>query len=620
MQPTVHRPPRRPGHRPWQCPAAELLAPAPPQWAVAAPLRPALRRGGYRAALLLAATCGCAAIARAQVTTGGGDAGTGGTSAAGGGAGAAAPTGTAPSDAAPGSLRATIENVLPGTNQPVAGPNTAPAWIVTPAISLQEEWTDNALQTGTDHKSSLITVVQPSISINGTTSRLTADLFYEPSIQLYTPQSSQNQYGQNFGGDALLTVAPDEFYIKATGFATVQSVAGAIAPNGVTALSKQNAVQTYSFSVEPYVTHRFGGWGTAQVGVAAGETTTGAVNGGAAIQNLTSKEAFATFKSGENLGRLSSTLSFDTTQDTGTGALQGASQTTASYSAGYAITRDIIALASIGWENIRYTGPGAPHYDDATWSVGTQLLPNADSSIIVTYGHQNGATSAAVNASYAPTASIRLFAQYSAGVSSAAQSLNGALADATFDPLGRPIDAVTGATLLPASNFFGFNGNVYQSKSLSVTAALLWPRDTFQLTVQQQTQTPIGNAGQTVLAVARDTALGNIIESAGLAATSGTTGTISWQHDLSPVVSTNTSFQYGVLNNATPLILTNGVLTATGKQIQNARLLAFNAGVTWQINRTLSGTLQYSYTNDDYSNGLPGVAANLVVLGLRKSF
>jgi hypothetical protein len=135
--------------------------------------------------------------------------------------------------------------------------------------------------------------------------------------------------------------------------------------------------------------------------------------------------------------------------------------------------------------------------------------------------------------------------------------------------------------------------------------------------VQQLSQTPVGNAfAGPVLA-----SQGNIALAAAIAASSGTTGTLSWQHDLSAVTSLNAFFQYGVLNNYTPLVLTNGVLSVgAGQQVQNATLLAFGAGVTWQMTKTLTGSLQYSYTSNDYGTGNPGVSANLVILGLQKTF
>jgi uncharacterized protein (PEP-CTERM system associated) len=607
------------------------LAQAPPYWATALPAPPPPpRRRVRRAALLVAATYGLAAIAHAQSDSGaastGGGAGGGdttatgttatGTTATGTATGAATGTAAAASDAAPGSLRAAIEGVLPGVNAPPAAHTTDPAWQITSGISLLEQWTDNALQTASDRKGSFITVVSPSLSINGSTSRLTADLYYAPTASYYTSESSQNQIGQNLGANALLTLAPEELFIRASGYAAVQSINGANGPNDNQSQNRQNQVQTYNFSIEPYATHRFGGWGTAEIGATASETSASQLGGGTNVQSLTSKQEFASFTSGENFGRLSSTLLISATQDTGTGALQGATQNVATYQGGYAITHSIIALGSIGWEDIRYSGIGAPHYNDGTWSVGLELLPNPDSSIIVTYGHQAGATSANVNASYAPTASIRLSAQYTAGITTAAEALNNALSGASFDALGRPVNTTTGAAINTGNNFFGYNASVYQSRNLSISAAWLRPRDAFQITLQQQTQTPVGTGGTTVLATQGNLALGE-----GLAASSGTTGTLSWQHDLSPVVNTNLSFQYGVLHNSTPLLLTNGVLTATlGKQIQESKLLTVNAQVNWQITRTLTGLVQYSYTTNDYSNGLPGVSSNLIAVGLHKTF
>jgi hypothetical protein len=50
------------------------------------------------------------------------------------------------------------------------------------------------------------------------------------------------------------------------------------------------------------------------------------------------------------------------------------------------------------------------------------------------------------------------------------------------------------------------------------------------------------------------------------------------------------------------------------------KLFTLNAQLNWQITRTLTGLLQYSYTTNDYSNGLPGVSSNLIAVGLRKTF
>ena len=60
------------------------------------------------------------------------------------------------------------------------------------------------------------------------------------------------------------------------------------------------------------------------------------------------------------------------------------------------------------------------------------------------------------------------------------------------------------------------------------------------MSLQQQTETPVGNSsGAAVLATT-----GSLALLAGLAASSGTYGSFSWEHDLSPVLSTNLFAQY----------------------------------------------------------------------------
>jgi len=639
-------PTRRPGRLAWQRHAGAPPALAPPYWAAAAAPPPPARGRGRRTALLVAAACSMTAIARAQVASdgGGGAAPTTGGSTGGGstGGGPTGGGGTAPaaSDAAAGSLRAAVQSVLPtGVNVAPAGGGTQPAWTITPGLSLQEEWTDNALYSA-QHKSALITQVSPSLSVNGSTSRVTADLYYAPSLSLYTPESSQNQVGQNLGTDAVITLAPEQFYVRTAGFAAVQSLGAATAAgtngtngtnglNGITVQPTANQVQSYNFSVEPYLTQRIGGWGAVQVGGELSNTSVNIVGDAAPIQNLTTRQEFASYTTGENFGRITSTLSASATQNTGTGALQGATDNVVNDQLGFALSHNVILLAGLGWEDIHYAGTGAPQFSGITWSGGVQYTPNPDSTITVTYGHQQGASAAAVNASYAPTPRIRLFATYQAGVTTATQALNSALAGANFDASGHPVNATTGAPLLPNSGFFGYNGTVYQSKNLSVSVDWLLNRDVFAASLQQQTETPVGTTAVTAAGLLYATVLqaNNTITTVpvtvgeGQAATSGTTGSLSWQHDLNPTTNFVLSGQYGVLNNATPLTLSaNGRSVTAGKQVQNARLYSFSAAVNWQMTRTLTSTLQYSYTSNDYGSGYPNIAANVVILGLHKTF
>ncbi len=496
-----------------------------------------------------------------------------------------------------GGLRQQIENAFArADNTPPPASGGAPEWQLSPALTVQQEWTDNAYESSGAKQSSFITVVTPEIAIAGTTSRLTASLFYAPSLYHYESGSGQDRIGQNLDAQALITLVPDTFFLDLRGFAAQQSLYGATGPTDSVALSRGNTLQTYSFSATPYLLHRFGGWGTGELGVSDIETSQGVYSGtlgnGLSSQSVNTRREFASFTSGENFGRILSTLSLSASQSSGSGALDGAHRNIATYQAGYAINRFVTALASVGWEDIKYGNPDPYKIDDATWTVGARLTPSPDSSITALYGHQDGVTAASLDASVALAPRTRLYANYSEGVSTDTEQLQNALSNAQLDGLGNPVNATTGAPLLLTDNFFGFNSSVYHVRNASATLSWLGNRDAVQASVTHQEQTPVGpNAAAN-----------------GAVASRGTYGSLAWEHEVSQSLRTNLYGQYGKLNQA------------FGTGHLDTDVVVATAAATWQMSETLSGSLQYSYTSDSYASLARNTAANLVVVGLRKTF
>lgn len=211
-------------------------------------------------------------------------------------------------------------------------------------------------------------------------------------------------------------------------------------------------------------------------------------------------------------------------------------------------------------------------------------------------------TAASLDASYAPSAHIQLFATYSEGISTAAEQLQSSLAGVQFDALGHPVNAQTGAPLQLTDNFFGVTDAVYRTRSASFTAAWQRNRDSVQATVNSQQNTPVGTQPAGVVPAS---------------ATSGTYGALTWQHDISAVLKSTLYFQYGV------------EASGSGAARVSNNLVVASASLSYALSDTLSGTAQYSYSSNAYGipqNGgartgqLTGQAVNLVVLGLRKTF
>lgn len=481
-----------------------------------------------------------------------------------------------------------------------------PIWTVTPAIEVEEQWTDNAAsgQSG-KVQSSFISVLSPSLLVNADSARVTGTLNYAPRGYYYTSVTSQSRIDQNFAGYGHVTLMPEQLFVDLRAFGSVSALSGLAAPTQTVTLPRQNAVQNYSFAVTPYAVHHFGGWGTLQVGVALSNTIQQSQSGAAlpgarsGNQSLRSVQETAEFTTGENFGRWSNDIQVSLGQEDGTGPLAGARRDIATWQAGYAITRTITALASIGYENIRYnaTGGGSGYrVSGATWAVGAKLLPNPDSMITVLYGRQDGATSLSLNASYAPTARTQLFARYSTGVSTAAEDLQNGLAGAQLDPLGNPIDSITHAPLQLTNNFFAASGAVFLEHNLSLTAAWQLERDSLQFTVSRVERTPV------------------VAQPAGSvdAASIGTYGSIAWQRSLSEALAVNSFIQYGVSESG------GGALASTTNLVVGA------ASLSYALSQTVTGTFEYSFQHTGASSGglvrTPAQSTNLFVFGLRKTF
>lgn len=518
----------------------------------------------------------------------------------------------------PGSLGGGTGNTLPALPGQTLGQriNTAlglqaasqpgqPAVQFTPAITVQQGWTDNVFNTpGMASQDAFFTTITPSLGVSADTERLQASATYAPSVIEYEPNYGQSTVAQNLSGHAHAILVPDTLFVDASAFAADQTITGGFGPSATVLPNNANTAQDYGVTLSPYLQHRFGGFGIGEIGVAL--TATGQLVPGGTVaapqpglpavgignQIMNSSEEHIAFTSGEDFGRWLSNAYLSATQYGGTGVFVGAYDNIATYEAGYAITRNITALATIGWQTLYYSGIPPIHVDAPVWNVGVQLTPNADSTIIVRYGEIDGITSAYLNGTYMPTPRLRFTANYSVTLSTDPQQLGANLFNATTDPFGNPVNVQTGQPLLQNNNFLGLMTGVYKLEVAALAGSLLFDRDTFQLGVNQQQETPL------------NTIPGGVT----LGAMSGTFGTLSWSHDVSQAVKATLFAQYGVTQAAY-----NGAN-------YDSTVLVGSATVSYAISTTLSAMLQYTHTVSRYANALPGFASDIVLVGLTKTF
>ncbi len=476
-----------------------------------------------------------------------------------------------------------------------------PGWTVRPSISLDFLATDNYYDTRRDHRSEFITTISPGILVTADTQRVRGIVSYQPSLELHAYGNGSNGIYHNLNGQALLTLAPSLFYLDLRGSASVQDASGGQMSYGPSESTGRQSVQTTSFQVSPYFLHRFSGTATVQVGYAFQSVTQNtrddgnvplAPNGRPYFvdQNFTANEFYGAVRSGEEFGRLALEGRVISTDYDGTGVMDGAFRRIAAIEARYAITRMFSVLGEIGYERQEYNGFPPIRISDMIWSGGGKLTFSQDSFIIAKYGHHDGFDSLHLDASLLLGGRTRLFANYSESLTTSSQRSADLLNTTTLDELGNPVDLLTGSpSILPLSNsLLGIQNGLMKIRTGSVSVSQNWDRDTFTLTLLREERTPVS------------VDIGTFSTKY-----SGTSGSLTWTHALTPATTMIGFAQYG--NYESP---------ARG----SGDVYSLGASLVTELMPGLAATVQLttSSRSDDVSGGRS--LRNTIIAGLRKTF
>ena len=411
-------------------------------------------------------------------------------------------------------------------------------WTFIPRLSMQEEFTDNALAAESPRRFDAVTLVAPGIAVNADTYRIQLHLDYQPILSMYAAEGPLNSLTQQLSALATITVVPDLAYVAVRAVSGVQSALGGLLGTGIATsggsggigggtgsdansasatslvqalngqggepLNRLNEVQTSSFGISPYLLHKFGDIGTAKVGVSLNETTSETISGfasspfptigGANSQHLQSTEELARFSTGERFGKFQDIVSADLWQSTtNTNASQGVLGSTALTSeretfdnqVSYALTREVTLLASIGEQRINYSQAattGLPRIDGLTWSAGVTIIPSPNSFFTIRYGHQNGFTTVTGDARLALSGRTVLTLDYSNSVGTQLENTEAQLnaAGVATQQAINLVSAQTGGPALVIQNGLPVEDGIFRFSTLSTSLVTSWPRDTWR--------------------------------------------------------------------------------------------------------------------------------------------
>jgi len=414
-------------------------------------------------------------------------------------------------------------------------------------IGVSETYTDNAgyvVGVARDAGDDFITEIQPALHLIDNTQRVMIDLNYAPTGMIYARNSGFSQFEEDFKGDILVTAVPDWLYVDVRGSVSQQSIFGGLGPTTTVQLSPDERQTVSSVSISPYITHTFGTAGTLAAGVGYSYSATDApnsLNNGTAIIDggyglgdygssyLNTERAFASYTTGEDLGRFRNRIGTDDSLYQGSGALVNAHRYLVTDDASYAVTRLVSVLGEIGYEDLSY--PAADFaYRGPIGSGGVELTPGHNSYLLVEYRYLDGFGAAFVQGSMQVTPRIRVFGGYSEGISTYQQDVQTSLLADDTQLTGVQATALSASPLLQTSNFYGGNQNLSRIRRLDVSATYIGGRDTATLSFDDERSTPIGRQ------------VGDLVP----ISTSGWFVSASDRHEITPTLSASVYVQYGV--------------------------------------------------------------------------
>lgn len=277
-------------------------------------------------------------------------------------------------------------------------------WRVTPILLVSEIWTDNVNLTEDQFAhSDLITQVSPGITVANRSRRLTVDataqlhgfayLHDSDKRNLADPgvigaadstSNTQRSYSGNLKGELLSNL----FFVEATASRGQQSLSAFGPRTGNDLYSNRNRTDIDTWSISPYLTHRFGSFASGVLrytrdSVDGGDAFGYNNTGGDTIQaNLTSGASFRTV--GWGLTYVKQKL----------GGAQYGDSTNENLAANlrYTLNSRWSLLANAGYDRYQYEGMGGGD-QGANWSLGFAWSPSLRTNVQATLGrHFYGTT------------------------------------------------------------------------------------------------------------------------------------------------------------------------------------------------------------------------------------
>ena len=290
-------------------------------------------------------------------------------------------------------------------------------WNFQANVSGSAIYTDNQNQSADDPQDALILAVTPGFSLLSEGSRrYRVGMNYGLTGVARFGEDLDNEFYQNLGAIGNVELVEDFLFIDATAGISQQliSLTGSRAD---TAINSSNRATTGSYSIRPYIKHRFGNFAEGMVGT----SLSGALFEDSAFNDINAGAITASLTSGTEFSKLSWGLTYSSRNAT----VQDSENTSfESYGAnlGYALNRRFRLLGTAGYDKNDYTAAAGADVSGSYWTAGFGWVPNRRIDIEASTGEHYTGRTYSLNFKYRSRHAVWT-ASYDDGVSDISQQL-----------------------------------------------------------------------------------------------------------------------------------------------------------------------------------------------------
>ncbi len=483
-------------------------------------------------------------------------------------------------------------------------------WKITPSLDLKETYSDNIrLASAGNEKSDFVTQINPGISLTGTGPRLKVNARYGMQNLIYADESSRNtlRHFLNAGADAELI--DDLLFLDGKASVSQQNISS-FGPQstGDNINITDNLTETRTYSISPYLRHRFGSVASTELRYThdSVDTSTGGLSASQAdriLFNLNSGTAFKTLGWGLNYNKQKidySNRTFD--METASGSLR------------YMVSPRFSLTATGGYEKNNYLAISVKP-EGSFWSAGFSWAPAERTSIVASAGKRFFGSTYSLSANHR-TRQTAWSLGYSEDITSTRSQflvpvtidtsnfLNQLWTSSIPDPVVRQqiVDAFIRDTGIPLSlsdpiNYF--TNRFFLQKRLQASVALNGIKNTlvfslFNMTREAQTAQEMDST----LLGSNNLALNDYIKQVG--------GNALWNWRITPRTSTNMNINY-----------TRSSSPSTDRQ-DDTTMIRF--GLTRTFQPKLTGSLDFRHIQRDSNQSSGDYRENAITASLNMRF